>query len=335
MGSFNSLFQALLLFTLINSASILAERSMYIVHMEKLVMPKAFSSHHHWYSAILYSLKTVSDKVSTLVPLKLFYTYNHAIHRFSVVLSTEKLEALKKMPGYITAYPDHTLHVDTTRTTDFLSLNKAGRLWSASNYSTDAIIGVIDSEVWPESASFRDIRMGEIPRRWKGTCEPGIQFKSSMCNRKLIGARYFNKGVFAQDPNISFVYNSPRDEMRHGTHTTSIADGNYVRGVSYFGYVKGTARGIAPCERLEVYKVTRSRARSLTSSIIVGMDHALADDIDIISMSISFWGALPYEDPISIASFETMEKGVLVSSSVGNRGSDLIDCSGKFVVIDS
>ncbi|KAF6138473.1 hypothetical protein GIB67_022507 [Kingdonia uniflora] len=78
--------------------------------------------------------------------------------------------------------------------------------------------------------------MGEIPRRWKGTCEPGVQFKSSMCNRRLIGARYFNKGVLAQDLNISFVYNSPRDKMGHEDHTTSIDIGTYVRGVSYFGY---------------------------------------------------------------------------------------------------
>ncbi|KAF6135849.1 hypothetical protein GIB67_028168 [Kingdonia uniflora] len=165
MGSFNSLFQVLFLFTLINSVSILAERSTYIVYMKKLVMPKAFSSHHHWYLVILDSLKTDSDKVSTSVPPKLFYTYNHAIHGFSVVLSLEELEALNKTLGCATAYHDHTLHVDTTRTTDFLSLNKAGGLWPSSNYGTDAIIGVIDSGVWPESASFRDDGIGKIPRR--------------------------------------------------------------------------------------------------------------------------------------------------------------------------
>ncbi|KAF6163341.1 hypothetical protein GIB67_025205 [Kingdonia uniflora] len=171
------------------------------------------------------------------------------------------------------------LHVDTTRTIDFLSLNKAGGLWPASNYGPDAIIGVIDSRMWPEIASFRDDRMGEIPRR---------------------------------------------DETGHGTHTTSIATGNYVRGVSYFGYAKGTTRGVAPCARLVVCKLTWSRGGSLTSNVIVGMDQALADGDDIISISIGFRGALPYEDPVSIASFAAMEKGALVSSSTGNRGSDLM-----------
>ncbi|KAF6177081.1 hypothetical protein GIB67_015956 [Kingdonia uniflora] len=286
MGSFNSLFQVLLLFTLINYTSILAERSTYIVYMEKSIMPRAFSSHHHWYSAILDSLKADSDKVSTSVPPKLFYTYNHDIHGFSVVLSPEELEALKKTSGCITTYPDHTLHVDTTRTTNFLSLNKVGGLWPALNYGTDAIIGVIDSRVWLESASFRDNRMGEIQGRWKGTCEPGLQLKSLMCNQKLIGKRYFNKGVLAQDLNISFVNNSPRDEIGHETQTTLIAAGNYVRGVFYFEYAKGTTKGSnpggsrkvllglgtcsAPCARLTVYKVTWSREGSLTSDVIAG-----------------------------------------------------------------
>ncbi|KAF6164706.1 hypothetical protein GIB67_036566 [Kingdonia uniflora] len=162
-------------------------------------------------------------------------------------------------------------------------------------------------------------------------CEPGVQLKSSMCNRKLIGARYFNKNVLAQDSNISFVYNSPRDETGHGTHTTSIATGNCVRGVSYFEYVKGTARGVVPCVRLAVYKVTWSRGGSLTSDVIVGIDQALADGVDIISMLISFRGALPYKDPISITSFAAMEIGVLVYSSAENRGTLTLD-NGKTII---
>ncbi|KAF6159810.1 hypothetical protein GIB67_030068 [Kingdonia uniflora] len=334
MGSFNLLFQALLLFTLINFGSVLAKRSTYIVHMEKSVMPKAFSSHHHWYSATVDSLKTVgitvdTDEFSTSVPPKLLYTYNHAIHGFSVALSPEELETLQKTPGYVCAYPDRTLEVDTTHTTDFLSLNTVTGLWPASNYGKDVIIGVVDSGVWPESESFKDDGMGEIPTRWKGKCEPDVEFNSSMCNRKLIGARYFNKGILADDPNITFVYNSARDETGHGTHTASTAAGNYVKGVSYFGYAKGTARGVAPRARLAVYKVSWLRGGSLTSDVIAGMDQALADGVDIISISMSFRGTLPYEDPISIASFAAMEKGILVSSSAGNRGSDLRTVMGN------
>ncbi|KAF6143978.1 hypothetical protein GIB67_017586 [Kingdonia uniflora] len=293
--------------------------------MEKSVMPKAFSSHHHWYSATLDSLKTAglsnSDADSSVTSL--LYTYENAIHGFSVVLSTEQLQALQKTPGFISAYPDHTVEIDTTHTTDFLSLNTVNGLSSAANYGKDVIIGVIDSGVWPESESFKDDGMGETPTRWKGMCETGVQFNSSMCNRKLIGARYFNKGVIAENPNANIFMNSARDTDGHGTHTSSTATGNYVEGVSFFGYANGIARGVAPRARIAVYKVTWEEGR-FASDVLAGMDQAIADGVDVLSISMGFGRRTPlYEDPVAIASFAAMEKGILVSSSAGNRGPDL------------
>lgn len=41
------------------------------------------------------------------------------------------------------------------------------------------------SGIWPESPSFRDEGIGEIPKRWKGVCMEGRDFKKSNCNRYL------------------------------------------------------------------------------------------------------------------------------------------------------
>ncbi|XP_052200677.1 subtilisin-like protease SBT3 [Diospyros lotus] len=306
------------------------KRSIYIVHMDKSLMPKPFSSHLHWYSSIIDSLvnsRGPASPTETLVPHSnpsLVYTYDNAFHGFSALLSEEELEKLKNSPGFISSYMDSQAELDTTHTFEFLSLNPTTGLWPASDYGRDVIVGVIDTGVWPESDSFKDHGMTRnIPKKWKGVCQEGQEFNSSLCNLKLIGARYFNKGVIAAEPNVTIRMNSARDNDGHGTHTASTVAGNYVRGASFFGYGLGTARGMAPRARLAVYKVSWNEGR-YASDVLAGMDQAVADGVDVMSISMGFRGIPLYEDPIAIASFGAMEKGVLVCASAGNRGPDLV-----------
>ncbi|XP_057975755.1 subtilisin-like protease SBT3 [Malania oleifera] len=300
-------------------------RYTYIVHMDKSLMPKAFASHQQWYSATIDSVKVTGAAAREAGPEadvpNVLYTYDNALHGFSAVLSPEELENLKKIPGYISAYRDMgTIIPETTHTADFLSLNPTTGLWPASDYGKDIIVGVVDTGVWPESRSFNDDGMTQIPVRWKGTCEEGQEFKSSMCNLKLIGARFFNKGVLAANPSINISMNSARDTDGHGTHTASTVAGNYVEDVSFFGYAKGTARGVAPHARVAVYKVLWEEGSS-ESDFLAGIDQAIADGVDVISLSLGSRAHVPlYENWIAIASFGAMAKGVLVASSAGNSG---------------
>ncbi|KAK7267819.1 hypothetical protein RIF29_20498 [Crotalaria pallida] len=296
-----------------------AESSTYIVHMDKSLFPHVFTTHHDWFVSTIQSTKSTTTEHPCKQSQKLLYTYNHAMYGFSAVLSSDELESLKNAHGFLAAYPDRTATIDTTHTFEFLSLDSSSGLWHASNFGEDVIIGVMDSGVWPESESFKDVGMTKkIPKKWKGTCEVGQEFNASMCNFKLIGARYFNKGVIAANPNITLSMNSARDTEGHGTHTSSTAAGNYVNGASFFGYAKGVARGIAPRARLAVYKVFWEEGR-VASDVLAGLDQAISDGVDVISISLGFDVQL-YEDPIAIASFAAMEKGVLVSSSAGNAG---------------
>ncbi|KAM3340109.1 subtilisin-like protease SBT3 [Capsicum galapagoense] len=298
-----------------------AERSTYIVHLDKSFMPTIFASHHNWHSSIIDTIKIETPTTQNghhPVP-KLLYSYDNVLHGFSAVLSKNEFEALKKSPGFLSAYKDTTVEAHTTHTPEFLKLNPTSGLWPASGFGQDVIIGVLDSGVWPESASFRDDGLSAIPKKWKGICKPGIAFNSSLCNRKLIGANYFNKGLLASDPTIILSMNSARDMRGHGTHVASIAAGSFVEGVSYFGYAPGTARGIAPRARIAVYKFSFEEG-TVTSDLIAAMDQAVADGVDILQLSYG-WGSMPlYEDSVAIASFGAMMKGVLVTASAGNNG---------------
>ena len=280
-------------------------------------MPKAFADKHSWYSAILFS--TLSENVPKTTSSKLIYSYTHVINGFSASLSAEELKAIKSSPGYISSIKDLPVKVDTTHSTQFLGLNPNSGAWPESNYGKDVIIGLVDTGVWPESESFKDDGMTEIPSRWKGECESGTQFNSSLCNKKLIGARFFNKGLIAKYPNTTISVNSTRDTDGHGTHTSTTAAGNYVSGASYFGYAEGTASGVAPRGRVAMYKALWDQG-SYSSDIIAAIDQAIIDGVDVLSLSFGFDGVPLYEDPVAIATFAALEKGVFVSTSAGNQG---------------
>ncbi|KAL6222103.1 hypothetical protein ACLB2K_005495 [Fragaria x ananassa] len=175
--------------------------------MDKSLMPKFFTSHHqHWYSSIVDSFKieTPTSSTSHNFSPSLLYTYDNAFHCFSAVLSLDELETLKKSPGFVLAYDDKTVTLDTTHTSDFLSLSPSTGLLPASNCGEDIIIGITDTGVWPESNSFKyDGVTKDVPARWKGTREVVQEFNASLCNKKLIGARYFNERVMAANPGVT------------------------------------------------------------------------------------------------------------------------------------
>ncbi|KAG6501373.1 hypothetical protein ZIOFF_041252 [Zingiber officinale] len=289
----------------------------YIIHMDSAAMPAAFSDRRSWYLATLAAAISGSSAVGD----RILYVYEHAVHGFSARFSQAQLARLKQSRGFLACHVDALVKKDTTHTPAFLGLTADGAgLWPVSRFGDDAIIGVVDTGVWPESASFSDDSLGPVPPRWRGACEIGPGFGPSACNRKLIGARSFFKGLLALDPNLTLPDPTPRDDEGHGTHTSSTAGGSRADGAAFFGYSPGKATGVAPWARLAMYKALWSGFGGATSDIIAAVDKAIADGVDVISLSLGIDDLALYQDPIAIATFAAVDQGIFVSTSAGNEG---------------
>ena len=308
-----SLTTAFLLLLPLLSVSAMPKQT-YIVHMKHQDKPSSYATHHDWYSS---QLQTDSS---------LLYTYSDAYHGFAASLDSDEADSLRRSDSVLGVYEDTLYTLHTTRTPEFLGLNtefdghNAQVLDQASN---DVIIGVLDTGVWPESKSFDDSGLPEIPTKWKGQCESGPDFKPTLCNKKLIGARSFSKGYRMASGGGSGTKPkeavSPRDNDGHGTHTASTAAGSPVGNASLLGYAQGTARGMATRARVASYKVCWS-VGCFGSDILAGMDQAISDGVDVLSLSLGGGSAPYYRDTIAIGAFTAVEKGIFVSCSAGNSG---------------
>ena len=88
----------------------------------------------------------------------------------------------------------------------------------------------------------------------------------------------------------------------------------------------GTARGGLPSARIAVYKVCWYFGCN-DADILAAFDDAIADGVDIISISIGGSSRNYFTDTIAIGAFHAMRNGILTSSSAGNRGPDLATLS--------
>lgn len=223
------------------------------------------------------------------------------------------------------------MKLKTTRVNDYLGLSTTAPtgLVHDTDMGSEAIVGILDSGIWPQSESFNDKGLGPIPARWKGKCVSGEGFNASTsCNRKLIGATYYAKGLLRKyngtfDAAEKDEVLSPLDKVGHGTHCASTAAGSFVQNANYLGLAQGTARGSAPRARIASYKVCWNNEECFSPDIIKAMDHAIRDGVDVLSLSLGSEVPLDFEvdrSDFAIAAFHAVLKGIPVISAGGNEG---------------
>ncbi|THG15185.1 hypothetical protein TEA_009958 [Camellia sinensis var. sinensis] len=240
----------------------------------------------------------------------LLHSYKRSFNGFVAKLTEEEKEKLASMEGIVSVFPNEKKQLLTTRSWDFMGFPQEVK---RVGVESDIIVGMIDTGIWPESDSFKGDGFGPPPSKWKGTCQASSNFT---CNNKIIGAKYYKiDGDFGGGD-----IQSPRDTFGHGTHTASTAAGGLVSNASLFGFASGIARGAVPSARIAVYKVCWHDDCS-DVDILAAFDDAIADGVDVISISLG--GSYPldyFNDSIAIGAFHSMKNGILTSSAAGNSG---------------
>ena len=131
---------------------------------------------------------------------------------------------------------------------------------------------------------------------------------------KVIGATFYNN-----DPKFPQTNPSPLDDDGHGSHTSSTVAGVTVAGASLYGLAKGTARGGVPSARIAMYKVCWPEGCS-DIDLLAGLDDAIDDGIDVLSISIGGDSHGFFDNPVAIGAFHAMKKGIFTACSAGNSG---------------
>lgn len=100
----------------------------------------------------------------------------------------------------------------------------------------------------------------------------------------------------------------PMDDAGHGTHVAGTALSN------------GSLKGVAPDAKLLAYKVLSSSGSGYDDDIVAGIERAVNDSADVISLSLG--GSGNPDDVLSQAVDNAANSGVVVVVAAGNEGPD-------------
>ncbi|CAI5459697.1 unnamed protein product, partial [Closterium sp. Yama58-4] len=238
---------------------------------------------------------------------RIVYSYKHASNGFAASLSQQQVWRLRRHPAVAAVTRSRTVTPLSVDSPTFLRMGAPGSLWPATGGQESAgkgmVIGVVDSGIWPEHPSFSDAGFpSSRPAGWSGKCAATREFK---CNNKVIGARVFYRGFRVEygELNRTIDWVSPRDSYGHGT---------WCAGLEGHPLVAGQFSGcLLTClSRLPL---------STLADIDAAVDQAVADGVDVISISIgaehpndTYFSHTPY--------LSANLAGVFVAFAAGNDG---------------
>ncbi|MEY2193785.1 S8 family serine peptidase [Neobacillus sp. BF23-41] len=232
------------------------------------------------------SLKQVHGKMlqslnEKRIPFNKSKEYTFTFNGMALQLPKNKVDELRSLPGVKAVYPDQEYHADLANSVPLIG---APDVWSKHDQENQGVTG-------------KGVTVAVI--------DTGVDYDHPDLG---VGFGPGHKVVGGYD----FVNhdNDPIDDQGHGTHVAGIIAAH------------GNVTGVAPDASITAFKVLNQDGLGNTSDIIAGIEASISPDnpypADVINMSLS--GPGDGSDPISQASQNAVDAGVVVVAAAGNSG---------------
>lgn len=231
------------------------------------------------------------------------FSYNTLFNGFSIEVDKSELSALARMNGVKAIWPvvqmerPATFEMSEPDILSALSMTGADKVQSELEFTGEGIkVAVMDTGI---DYNHPDLGGGFGPGSRVFT---GWDFVGDDYNAQIPGS--------VPQPNPD-----PMDINGHGTHVAGIIGAN------------GVLTGVAPDVTFGAYKVFGTEGSTTADVMMAAMEMALADDMDILNMSIGAAFQWP-QYPTAVASSRLVNKGMVVVASIGNSGANGLYAAG-------
>ncbi|AZQ83051.1 GlyGly-CTERM sorting domain-containing protein [Colwellia sp. Arc7-635] len=285
------------------------------------------------------------------------YTYKNAFNGVALRLTQAEAAKLATISGVAFVERERMEQMDTDTGPTHIGATEVweGEGPTAINMGEGVIIGVIDSGVNSDHASFADVGGDGYDHTnpwgagvYVGDCAGDF---ASMCNDKLIGVRSYASVTDNYDDTEIFGDTPPakngEDYGGHGSHTASTSGGNIIMNVPLVSGDNGKAQsdgivneafsftqisGVAPHANIVAYQICNPGGTGDKYSgcpgaaIIAALDDAVKDGVDVLNYSIS-GGGNPWTSATELGFLAAQEAGIFSAVSAGNDGPEAFTTS--------
>lgn len=233
------------------------------------------------------------------------YAYETLFNGFSISMSAADLSRLSLIEGVRAIYPVETIAIPEVQPASSPAMATALAMTGAD--IAHNVLGLDGSGI---RVAVMDTGIDIDHPDFGGSGVPGT---TPFPTARIVAGYDFVGDAFNANPNhpgynpVPEPNDVPDDCNGHGTHVAGIVGAD------------GEVTGVAPKVSLGAYRVFGCEGSTTADIMLLAMERALADDMDVLNMSIGAAFQWP-EYPTARAASRLVDRGMVVIASIGNSG---------------